>query len=134
LNGLPLTVKRDHNNDHFFHIVNYCRHLRNKRAAPENKGKLIDPRIKIFFLFILIISTTLMKHWYFPLGITVICTLFTLKSKKFQNFSRKMIFPVILAFFIVVIQGLTYGTNKINYGIIPLYAEGLDSGSSYLQG
>lgn len=38
-----------------------------------------------------------------------------------------MIFPVILAFFILVIQGLTYGANKINYGI-PLYVEGLDSG------
>ena len=122
LNGIIITIT-------FFISVIIGRHLRKKRAAPGNKGKLVDPRIKILFLFILIISITLMKHWYFPIGITVICTLFALKSKIFQNFSSKMIFPVILAFFIVVIQGLTYGTNKINYGIIPLYAEGLDSGS-----
>jgi len=120
LNGIIITIT-------FFISVIIGRHLRIKRAAPGNKGKLVDPRIKILFLFILIISITLMKHWYFPIGITVICTLFALKSKIFQNFSRKMIFPVILAFFIVVIQALTYGTNKINYGI-PLYAEGLDSG------
>ncbi len=120
LNGIVITIT-------FFISVIIGRYLRIKRVAPGNKGKLVDPRIKILFLFILIISITLMKHWYFPIGITLICALFALKLKIFQNFSHKMIFPAVLAFFIVVIQGLTYGTNKINYGI-PLYTEGLDSG------
>ncbi|MFZ3383751.1 MAG: cobalt ECF transporter T component CbiQ [Candidatus Methanoperedens sp.] len=121
LNGIIITIA-------FFISVIIGRYLRMKKAAIDNKRKLVDPRIKILFLFILIISITLMKHWYLPTGITVICTIFALKSKTFQNFSRKMIFPVILAFFIFVTQGLTYGTNKINYGIIPVYSEGLDSG------
>jgi cobalt/nickel transport system permease protein len=122
LNGIIITIT-------FFISVIIGRHLRRKRAAPENKGKWIDPRIKILFLFILIISITLMKHWYFPIGITIVCTLFALQLKIFRNYCRKMIFPVILAFFIVVIQGLAYGKNNINYGIIPIFSEGLDSGS-----
>lgn len=121
LNGIIITIT-------FFISVIVGRYLRIKTSASGNKGKLVDPRIKILFLFILIISITLMKHWYFPIGITFICILSALKLKYLQNFSRKMIFPIILSFFILVIQGLTYGTNKINYGIIPVYSEGLDSG------
>jgi len=121
LNGIIITIS-------FFISIIIGRYLRMKRAVPYNKKKLIDPRIKILFLFLLIISITLMDHWHLPISIFVICIIISLKSNRFRSYVRKLIFPFILAFFIVVIQSLTYGTNKINYWIFSIYLEGLDYG------
>jgi len=122
LNGIIITIT-------FFTSIIIGRYIRRKRAKSENGGKFIDPRIKLFVLFVLIISITLMKHWFVPIGISIICLLISLKLKIFQNYSRKLVFPTLLAFFIIVIQGLTYGTNKVNFGIIPVYSEGLEYGA-----
>ncbi|PWB54777.1 MAG: hypothetical protein C3F06_04020 [Candidatus Methanoperedenaceae archaeon] len=116
LNGIIITIT-------FFISVIIGRHLRIKRA--ENIRKFIDPRIKILILFFLIISITLMGHWYIPIGIFVLCIFISLKLAIFRNFGKKLVFPVLLAFFILVIQTLTYGTNIINYGIS---REGFESG------
>ena len=121
LNGIIITIT-------FFSSIIIGRYIRRKREKSGNGVKFIDPRIKFFVLFVLIISITLMKHCFVPLGISIICLLISLKLKIFQNYFRKLIFPILLAFFINVIQGLTYGTNKINFGIIPLYLEGLEYG------
>lgn len=121
LNGVIITIT-------FFSSTIIGRYIRKKKAKLEHSGKFIDPRIKLFVLFVLIISITLMKHWFVPLGISILCLLISLKLKKFQNYSRKLVFPTFLAFFIILIQGLTYGNNKINFGIIPLYSEGLEYG------
>lgn len=119
LNGIIITIT-------FFISIIIGRHLRMKRA--ENNGKLMDPRIKILLLFFLIISITLMEHWYIPMGILVLCILISLRLNIFRNFGRKLVFPVILAFFIIMIQSLTYGTNTINYGIISVSSKGFESG------
>jgi cobalt/nickel transport system permease protein len=119
LNGIVITIT-------FFISIIIGRYLRKKRTG--NKGKLIDPRIKILVVFLLVISITLTDHWYLPILMFVACILISIRSKVFRDYSRKLIFPVILAFFIVLIQSLTYGTNKINNGIIPVYSEGLESG------
>lgn len=119
LNGIIITIT-------FFISVIIGRYLRINRT--ENKRKLIDPRIKILILFFLIISITLMGHWYIPIGILVLCIFISLKLAIFRNFGKKLVFPVLLAFFILVIQTLTYGTNMINYGIISVSREGFESG------
>jgi cobalt/nickel transport system permease protein len=121
LNGIIITIT-------FFTSIIIGRYIRRKRTKSGNNGKFIDPRIKFFVLFILIISITLMKHWFVPIGISIICLLISLKLKIFQNYLRKLVFPALLAFFIIGIQGLTYGTSKINSGIIPVYSEGLEYG------
>jgi len=120
LNGIIITIT-------FFISVIIGRYLRIKRAG-ENKSKLIDSRIKILFLFFLIISITLMGHWYIPIGILVICIFISLRLAIFRIFGSKLIFPVLLAFFILVIQTLANGTNKIDYGIISVSQEGFESG------
>jgi cobalt/nickel transport system permease protein len=102
LNGIIITIT-------FFISIIIGRYLRMKKAAPENKGKLMDPRIKILLLFFLIISITLMGHWYIPIGILVLCILISLRLKIFRNFGNKLVFPILLAFFIIVIEGFESG-------------------------
>ena len=121
LNGIIITIT-------FFISIIIGRYLRMKKVVPEYRKKLTDPRIKMLFLFLLIISITQVNHWHLPLLIFVICNIISFKSNMFHSYVRKLVFPVILALFIVVVQGLTYGTNKINYGIISIYSEGLDYG------
>jgi energy-coupling factor transporter transmembrane protein EcfT len=101
LNGIIITIT-------FFISVIIGRQLRMKKDA-QNMRKLMDPRIKILFLFFLIISITLMRHWYIPIGILVICILISLKLKIFRTFGRKLVFPALLAFFIIVIDGFESG-------------------------
>ncbi|HEX7628122.1 MAG TPA: energy-coupling factor transporter transmembrane component T [Candidatus Methanoperedens sp.] len=121
LNGVIITVT-------FFISVIIGKYIRMKRTASGCKGKSIDQRIKLFILFFLIISITLMTHWYIPIGISIVCILISISSNKFGDYSRKLIFPVVLSLFIIVIQGLTYGSTKIDIGIISLYKEGFEYG------
>ncbi len=117
LNGLALTIA-------FFVSLIAGRCLAEKRA----QGRGIEPGIRLFVSFLLIIAVTLMKHWYFPIAISALCTVIALKLRVFRDYGKNLIFPLALASFILAIQGLTYGVNEINPGIIRFYPEGLERG------
>jgi len=121
LNGVIITVT-------FFISVIIGKYIRMKRTTSGYQGKSIDQRIKLFVLFFLIISITLMGHWYIPIGISIVCILISIRANKFGDYSRKLIFPVVLSLFIIVIQGLTYGSTRIDIGIISVYKEGFEYG------
>ena len=121
LNGFIITIT-------FFISVIIGKYIRMKRATSGYQGKSIDQRIKLFILFFLIISITLMMHWYIPILISMICVLISIRVNNFGDYSRKLIFPVVLSLFIIVIQGLTYGSTKIDIGIISIYKEGFEYG------
>lgn len=89
---------------------------------------MTDTRIKLLVSFLLIIAITSMKHWYFPLGATILCIIFAAKLNVIRDYSKKLVFPLILALFILAVQSVTYGVNIINPGIIPVYEEGLEYG------
>lgn len=121
LNGAIITIT-------FFISVIIGKYIRMKRTASGFRGKSIDQRIKLFVLFFLIISITLMTHWYIPIGISIGCILISIRANKFGDYSRKLVFPLVLSLFIIVIQGLTYGSTKIDIGIISIYKEGFEYG------
>ena len=121
LNGVIITIT-------FFTSVIIGKYIRMKRTASGYQGKSIDQRIKLFILFFLIISITLMTHWYIPIGISIVCILISIKVNQFGDYRRKLVFPVVLSLFIIVIQGLTYGSTKIDLGIISVYKEGFEYG------
>ena len=121
LNGVIITIT-------FFISVIIGKYIRMKRTASGYPGKSIDQRIKLFVLFLLIISITLMLNWYIPIGISIVCILISIKVNIFRDYSRKLIFPVVLSLFIIVIQGLTYGSSRIDIGIISIYKEGFEYG------
>jgi cobalt ECF transporter T component CbiQ len=112
----------------FFISVIIGKYIRMKRTASGNQGRSIDQRIKLFVLFFLIISITLMGHWYIPMGIAVLCILISIKVNIFRDYSRKLICPVVLSLFIIMIQGLTYGSTRVDIGIISIYKEGFEYG------
>jgi len=121
LNGVIITIT-------FFISVIIGKYIRMKRTASGYRGKSIDQRIKLFVLFFLIISITLMTHWYIPIGISIVCILISIRADKFRDYSRKLVFPVVLSLFIIFIQGLTYGSTRIDLGIISVYKEGFEYG------
>lgn len=121
LNGVVITFA-------FFISLIMGRYLREKRLKAENKGKKTDTRIKLVVSFLLIIAVTSMKHWYFPAIILVSCTAIATQLRVLRDYSKKLFFPLLLASFILAVQGLTYGVNKIYLGIIPLYTEGVEYG------
>lgn len=88
------------------------------------EGKTIDQRIKVLLSFVLIIGVTLMKHWYIPIFITAVCLFFAIKLSVTKNYINKLLFPVILAFFILAIQTFSFGKNAISFGIVPFHEEG----------
>ncbi len=101
LNGIIITIT-------FFISLIIGRHLRMKKDA-KNRRELMDPRIKILILFFLIISITLMEHWYIPIGILAICIFISLRLDIFRNFGSKLVFPVLLTSFILVLEGFESG-------------------------
>ncbi|VVB85876.1 Energy-coupling factor transporter transmembrane protein EcfT [uncultured archaeon] len=121
LNGLVVTIT-------FFISLILGRYLGQKRTRAGFKRFMIDPRIKLLISFLLIISITLMNHWYFPVVITILCAVIALKLRIFRDYSKKLTFPLVLALFIFALQGFTYGVNKIDLGIISIYTEGIEYG------
>lgn len=121
LNGVIITVT-------FFISVIIGKYIRMKRTASGYQGKSIDQRIKLFVLFFLIISITLMTHWYLPIGIAVLCILISIKANIFKQYRKKLIFPIVLSFCIIIIQSLTYGSTRIDIGFISVYKEGFEYG------
>ncbi len=121
LNGVIITIT-------FFISVIIGKYIRMKRASSGDYGRSNDHRIKLFVLFFLIISITLMGHWYIPIGISIVCLLISIRFNIFRDYSRKLVFPVVLSLFIILIQGLTYGSTRIDLGIISIYKEGFEYG------
>jgi len=121
LNGAIITIT-------FFISVIIGKYIRMKRSASGFLGISIDQRIKLFVLFFLIISITLMTHWYIPIGVSLVCILISIIANNFWDYSRKLVFPFVLSLFIIVIQGLTYGSTMVDIGIISIYKEGFEYG------
>ncbi len=120
LNGIATTIG-------FFISLIIGRYLRIWRERNMG-GKMTDLRIKILISFLLITAITVMKHWYLPIAISLLCIVFAIKLKVIRDFGKKLRFPLILALLIFVTQGFTYGVNAINLGIISVYSEGLKYG------
>ncbi len=121
LNGLVITIT-------FFISLILGRYLGEKRMDAGYRVRVIDTRIKLLVSFLLIISVTLMYHWYFPVIITILCAAVALKLRILRDYSKKLTFPLILAIFIFALQGFTYGVSKIDLGIISVYTEGVKYG------
>lgn len=121
LNGIVITIA-------FFISVIIGRYLREKAAHATYRSNMTDTRIKLLASFLLIIALSVMKHWYFPIAISIICILFATKLDALRDYSKKLVFPLVLALFIFAIQSFTYGVSTINLGIVAVYAEGIDYG------
>ncbi len=89
---------------------------------------MTDSRIKILISFLLITAITVMKHWYLPIAISLLCIVFAAKLKVIRDYGKKLRFPLVLALFIFVTQGFTYGVNAINLGLFSVYSEGIGYG------
>lgn len=89
---------------------------------------MADSRIKILVSFLMIIVLSMMKHWYVPIVISFICILLAAKLDVLKDYTRHLVFPLVLALFIVVIQGFTYGVHKIELGMVSVYSEGIEYG------
>lgn len=89
---------------------------------------MTDSRIKILISFLLITAITVMKHWYLPIAISLLCIVLAAKLKVIRDYGKKLRFPLVLALFIFVTQGFTYGVNAINLGIFSVYSEGIEYG------
>ncbi len=88
---------------------------------------MIDPRVKLLVSFFIIVSLTLMKHWYFPIIVSVFCFAISLTLGLIRDYFKKLIFPLVLALFILAIQSFTYGKTVVP-GIIPFHIEGFNYG------
>ncbi|MCZ7356048.1 MAG: cobalt ECF transporter T component CbiQ [Candidatus Methanoperedens sp.] len=121
LNGLAVTIA-------FFISMIAGRYIRKNKILAPGSGSRKDPRVNILVSFLLIIAITLMRHWYFPVIISISCVAIALKLGIIRDYSKKLIFPVVMALFIIAVQGLNYGKNVIDIGIISFYAEGLEYG------
>jgi cobalt/nickel transport system permease protein len=53
---------------------------------------------------------------------------FAVNLKVMRDYGKKLIFPLVLALFIFITQGFTYGVNAINLGIFSVYSEGIKYG------
>jgi cobalt/nickel transport system permease protein len=118
LNGLVLTL---------FFFISWIigRYLREHNAA---NGKInIEPRVRIIISFLLITGITLMKHWYIPVIISALCIIIALYRGIIRDFTGKLIFPLLLAIFILFVQSLTPGGDRIEW-IVPVYSDGIDYG------
>ncbi len=89
---------------------------------------MTDSRIKLVVSFFLIIALATAKHWYLPAIISVLCFFASMKLNTMRDYSRKLIFPLVMSLFILAIQSLNYGMNAIRLGPVQVYAEGLDYG------
>jgi len=100
LNGIVITLS-------FFISIIIGRILREKRNLYP--GKIFEARIKLFFAFILIILITMMQHWYFPIIISVICLVISMKLTSLRDYAEKLLFPFVLGIFIFSVEGIASG-------------------------
>ena len=118
LNGLVITF-------FFFISLILGRYL---REFKDTKGKRnIEPGVMIIISFLLIIGITLMKHWYIPVMISALCIITALHRGIIRDFIRKLVFPLLPAFFILLVQSLTPAGERIDW-IVPVYPDVMDYG------
>jgi cobalt ECF transporter T component CbiQ len=117
LNGIVITIA-------FFISLIIGRYVRNEKDRAER----IDSRIKILVSFLLIIVITLMEHWYFPLLIAAFCSGIALKKKVVKHYGKMLVFPVVLALFIMAVQGFNFEANSTGIRSISVNQEGLQYG------
>jgi cobalt ECF transporter T component CbiQ len=118
LNGIVITIA-------FFISLIIGRYLRNEKDRTNNK---MDSRIKILVSFLLIIVLTLMEHWYFPLMIVALCFGIALRKKVARPYGKMLIFPVVLALFIMAVQGFNFEANSTGWRSISVNPAGLEYG------
>lgn len=119
LNGLVITL-------FFFISLIIGRYLREHKAA--NRKRNIEPGVMIIISFFLIIGITLMKHWYIPVMISALCIITAFHRGKIRDFIGKLIFPLLIALFILLVQSLTPGGERIDW-LVPVYSDGIEYGS-----
>jgi cobalt/nickel transport system permease protein len=118
LNGIVITL-------FFFISLIIGRYLR-EHKAPNGKRN-IEPGVMIIISFILIIGITLIRHWYIPAIISALCIITAIHRGKIRDFIGKLVFPLLLALFILLVQSLTPGGDRIDW-IVPVYSDGIDYG------
>ncbi|MDW7726052.1 MAG: cobalt ECF transporter T component CbiQ [Candidatus Methanoperedens sp.] len=122
LNGIAITIT-------FFISLVIGRHFREKRnSQEETRGNIIDTRLKILLSFLLIISITLMKNWYIPAAVSFTGVFAAVGMRKLSTYSGKIILPLVLGLFILIIQALTNGTQTVTFGPLTFYSEGIEYG------
>lgn len=109
----------------FFIFVIIGRYLREHKAASGKRN--IEPGVMIIISFLLIVGITLMKHWYIPVIISALCIITALHRGMIRDFIGKLVFPLLLALFILLLQSLTPGGERIDW-LIPVYPDGIDYG------
>lgn len=121
LNGLVITF-------FFFISLIIGRYFKEHLAKSDKRGRIAAPWIKLILAFLLIIAITLMKHWYIPAAISIICIIIAQRLNMFRNYGKYMIFPLLMAVFILIVQGFTEITSMIGSGFIQIKYNGLDYG------
>ena len=119
LNGLVITL-------FFFISLIIGRYFRENKDAGGRKRN-IEPGVMIITSFLLIIGITLMKHWYIPVMVSGLCIITALHRRMIRDFIGKLIFPLLFALSILLVQSLTPGGERIDW-VVPLYPDGIDYG------
>lgn len=120
LNGLVITF--------FFFISLIIGRYIKKHQASDKREQIAAPWIRLIFVFLLIISITLMKHWYIPAAISIICIMISHRLYMFRNYSKYMIFPLMMGFFILIVQGFTDIMGILGSGFVKNEYTGLEYG------
>ncbi|VVB90837.1 Energy-coupling factor transporter transmembrane protein EcfT [uncultured archaeon] len=118
LNGLVITF-------FFFISLIMGRYISEHRTQEGERRKIIEPRIRLILAFLLIITVTLMEHWYFPAAISILCIIIAYKFKVFHDYSKYMIFPLAMAVFILAVQVFSQFTGTKE---LPVRSSGLEYG------
>ncbi|MCE8424914.1 MAG: hypothetical protein J5U17_03960 [Candidatus Methanoperedens sp.] len=106
-------LPRDPLNGIVISVTFFCSLIIGRYLKHRSGGKKIDPGVKFLLTFLLVISVTMMKHWYFPMILSAFCLIIASKEKILRYYSRNLIYPVIFSFFILAIQ--TVSTSSISY-------------------
>jgi cobalt/nickel transport system permease protein len=89
----------------------------------------IDVRVLLVVAFVTIMTLTAAKRWYVPCALFVAIFFVTLRSTPSRkSYVTKLVYPLLVATFIFVIQSYTYGSTQILTAPFPVYAEGIASG------
>ncbi len=102
LNGLVITFT-------FFSSLILGRYLNEHLAKSDKREKIAAPVVKLILAFMLIIAITFMKHWYIPAVVSIICIVVVNRLNIFRNYCKYMMFPLLMAVFILIVQGFTNG-------------------------
>lgn len=121
LNGLVLTIA-------FFISLIIGRYLNEHLAKSDKREKIFAPGIKLILAFLLIIAITFMKHWYIPAIVSIICIVVANRLNIFRNYCKYMMFPLLIAVLILIVQGFTDITGMIGSGFVLIKYNGLEYG------